>query len=380
MIQPVLKNLYQIFLKYNFIYFSFVSVLISKNTNRAVVDFPNIPGYKTLACDLHIHTVFSDGSVWPDIRIQEALKDQLDVIAMTEHLEIQNWKADIPHPDRNRSFNLATEYAQNSGLVVLNGSEITREMPPGHANAIFLKDANKLLLKNPLDVYKEAKNQGAFIFWNHPHWIAQSPDANIPLDPMHIKLIKNGLINGIEVVNDTTFSEEALQLALDYDLTIIGTSDIHGIIDWQYRTDQGGHRPVTLVFSTEKTKKSIKKALFSGRTAVWFKDNLIGKYERLLPLLKASLGIEKAEYIKNSSVVNLKIKNKSSVPFIMRNVGDFNFYSDTNIFTVEANSFKIIDVKTKRKLRKFDLQFEVINAITAPNTHPVIKISVSPKW
>ena len=182
------------------------------------------------------------------------------------------------------------------------------------------------------------------------------------------------------MVNDTTFSEEALQLALDYDLTIIGTSDIHGIIDWQYRTDQGGHRPVTLVFSTEKTKKSIKKALFSGRTAVWFKDNLIGKYERLLPLLQASLEIEKAEYIKNSSVVNLKIKNKSSVPFIMRNVGDFNFYSDTNIFTVEANSFKIIDVKTKRKLRKFDLQFEGINAITAPDTPPVIKISVSPKW
>ena len=78
----------------------------------------------------------------------------------------------------------------------------------------------------------------------------------------------------------------------------MGTSDIHGIIDWQFKTALGGHRPVTLVFATEKTTKSIKKALFSGRTAVWYKDNLIGKYERLLPLLKESLTIDEPRYIK----------------------------------------------------------------------------------
>jgi len=33
-------------------------------------------------------------------------------------------------------------------------------------------------------------------------------------------------------------------------LTIIGTSDIHGLIDWQYNVPQGGHRPITLVFAT----------------------------------------------------------------------------------------------------------------------------------
>lgn len=366
--------------KLNLLSLSFVSILIANDNIRSVVDFPNIPGYKTLACDFHTHTVFSDGSVWPDIRVQEALKDQLDVIAMTEHLEIQNWKDDIPHSDRNRSFNLASTYAKGSGLIIINGSEITRQMPPGHANAIFIKDANKLLIEDPIEVYKEAKKQGAFIFWNHPHWIAQSPKGGIPLDPMHLKLIKDGLMHGIEVVNDTTYSDEALQLALDYNLTIMGTSDIHGIIDWQYKTALGGHRPVTLVFATEKTPESIKKALFSGRTAVWFKDNLIGKYERLLPLLKESLTIKEPRYIKNSTVVNLKIKNNSGIPYVMRNVGEHNFYSDTDIFTIEANSEKIIDVKTKTKLRKFDLQFEIINAITAPNTHPVIKLSVRSKW
>ena len=51
--------------------------------------FPDIPGYKIMKCDLHLHTVFSDGSVWPDIRVMEALLDGLDVISLTEHLEYQ---------------------------------------------------------------------------------------------------------------------------------------------------------------------------------------------------------------------------------------------------------------------------------------------------
>ena len=71
---------------------------------------------------------------------------------------------------------------------------------------------------------------------------------------MHKDLMNEGLIEGIEIVNDTTFSNDALQLALDYNLTILGTSDIHGIVDWQYRIPSGGHRPVTLVFAREKTK------------------------------------------------------------------------------------------------------------------------------
>ena len=36
---------------------------------------PDIPGYVTLKCDFHTHTVFSDGNVWPTIRVQEAFKE-----------------------------------------------------------------------------------------------------------------------------------------------------------------------------------------------------------------------------------------------------------------------------------------------------------------
>jgi hypothetical protein len=239
------------------------------------IDFPNVPGYLTLKSDLHMHSAFSDGSVWPDIRVEEAQRDNLDVISLTEHLEYQPHKADIPHPDRNRAHDIAVGHAEKSELIVVRGSEVTRSMPPGHANAIFLKDGNKLLMKDSVAIFKEAHRQGAFVFWNHPNWYAQNSNGIAKMTKMHEELIKKGHLQGIEVVNELTYSDEALQIALDYNLTIMGTSDVHGLIDWLYDVPEGGHRPVTLIFAKERTEESIKEALFARRTVVWFVDILI---------------------------------------------------------------------------------------------------------
>ena len=84
---------------------------------RKIVNLPDLPGYVTLKCDFHMHTVFSDGNVWPTVRIDEALHDGLDAIA---------------------------------------------------------KDS-------VLDAVEEAVKQGAFIQWNHPGWKAQQPEVKAPL-------------------------------------------------------------------------------------------------------------------------------------------------------------------------------------------------------
>ena len=55
--------------------------------NRIAI--PDVAGYVTLKCDFHVHTVFSDGDVWPTFRVQEALADGLDAIALTDHVEYQ---------------------------------------------------------------------------------------------------------------------------------------------------------------------------------------------------------------------------------------------------------------------------------------------------
>ncbi len=215
-----------------FISLIFLPGLVAAQESR-VIEFPNVPGYQTMVVDLHIHSVFSDGSVWPDIRVYEAVRDGVDLISMTEHLEYQPHEEDIPHPNRNRSFELANKIAERENLIVVNGAEITRDMPPGHSNAVFIDDANPLLQEDYMVAFSEAKKQGAFVFWNHPMWESQYNDGVARLTDLHRTLIADGMLHGIEVVNDLTFSVEALQIALDNNLTILGTSDIHGLVDWQ---------------------------------------------------------------------------------------------------------------------------------------------------
>ncbi len=342
------------------------------------IEFPNIQGYKTLVCDFHQHTVFSDGSVWPNIRVMEALKDGLDAISITEHLEYQPHKEDIPHKDRNRAHEIAYKEAKDHNLIVVRGSEITRSMPPGHSNAIFIKDANKLLIDDATEVFKEAKNQGAFVFWNHPNWTSQVPDGIAKLTSMHKQLITGKMLHGIEVVNEKTYSEEALQIALDNDLTIMGTSDIHGLVDWLFEIPEGGHRPVTLVFAKERTEESIKEALFEKRTVVYFNNLLIGRTAFLVPLIHASLKVTKAKYIGKSTVLSLTIKNTGDVDYLLKNRSGYTFHSHSNVIRIKAHSSETIDVKTLKKVISLDLRFDVLNAISAPKTNAeiVIKITV----
>ncbi len=339
--------------------------------------FPDIPGYHTLSTDLHMHTVFSDGSVWPNIRTEEAIRDDIDVIAITDHLEYQPHEEDIPNPDRNRSYNIAQEsLPADSDLIVINGSEITREMPPGHSNAIFVEDANKLLQDDFMVAFREAKNQDAFVFWNHPHWTNHRKDGVARLSDLHKELIADGMLHGIEVVNMTTYSEEALQIALDYDLTILGTSDIHGLIDWEYDVHHGGHRPVTLVFSEERTKEGLKESLMNGNTVVWYNDFFIGKEPFIVPLIEASLELSDIEYIDDTSVLNVKITNHSSSEYILRNLSEYTLHQQPDVLTIEPMSEEILNIKTLERMDSVEMPFEVLNAVTAPDQHPQISLVI----
>ena len=361
--------------------------------------FPDIDGYKTLLTDFHQHTVFSDGSVWPTIRVEEAIKDGLDAISLTEHLEYQPYAKDIPNPDRNRAYNIAKSFAENKNksldrkLIVINGQEITRSMPPGHINAIFLNDANKLL--HPKDSLKgilAANKQDAFVFWNHPAWPAQRSDGIAKLDEFHKYLIEKKLLHGIEVVNELSYSEEALRLALENDLTIMGTSDIHGLVDWLFKVPDDnessngvlpGHRPVTIIFSKDKSENGIKDALFAGRTAVFFNELLIGKEENLKPLVEKCLVINNINDLElgysedgKSTIKKVEIKNFSDAPFILKNLNSFTFETNSDIINIMPNSIHSISVKTKGEPLN-ELKFEVLNGIIAPKKYLNISLQIA---
>lgn len=363
-------------------------------TNNRQIEFPDTEKYQTIVVDLHTHSVFSDGHVWPRIRIGEAFRDGLDAIAITEHLEWQPHLADIPHNDRNRSYQLAEEAAGDSELIVIPGAEITRGDPYGHINAIFIADANKLVrfgtpddpaaaIPNAIRAGKwpvqeaidSANDQGAFVFWNHPWWSRERPDGLPHLDALHKQNISKDKLHGIEIANGDSYSEESFELALKYDLTIVGVSDVHNLIDWDYEPHKGGHRPVNLVLATEKSPAAIKDALFKGRTLVWYKNLLIGKKENMMPMLKASITLQSVSYARGGELVNAVIENHSDADFRLMNTTDNTFGRHADLLELPAHGTLELLVKRSSKSNKLELGFEVMNALIAPKKHPSIKLS-----
>lgn len=346
------------------------------HAHTRAIHFPDTEDYVTLIVDLHTHSVFSDGSVWPDIRVEEAVRDGLDALAFTEHLEYQPHKADIPHPDRNRATELGTELARPHDLMIIPGAEITRDLPPGHSNALFIEDANKLNVKDAMDAFREAKRQDAFVFWNHPNWVAQQKNGVATLSEMHRKLIDQGMLHGIEVVNDLTISKEALAIAIAHNLTIIGTSDVHGLVDWQYHIHEGGHRPVTLVLAEARTQDAVEEALRAGRTVAYFEQTLVGLESNLRPLIQATLTAHDAAYRGPSSVLDLNLENNGDCELLLENISGYSLQSDLGIIRVPAHSEVAISVMTLEQQAETSLRFKVLNAVTAPEERLEITLKV----
>jgi hypothetical protein len=359
-------------------FFTFYCINAQEHSHAGAqpMTYPNIDGYVTLKVDLHMHTVFSDGNVWPTIRVQEALRENLDAISLTEHIEYQPHKDDIPHPDRNRAYHLALEEAKEHELLIVPGSEITRSEPVGHSNAVFISDANKLLQDAPEAAFSEAKKQNAFVFWNHPAWHRQSPSGNPILSDFQKERIQNGELHGIEVINSVDYAKESLALALEQNLTIMGTSDVHGLIDWDY-TEKGNHRPITLVFAKDKSLASLKEALFAGRTVAVYNSLLVGKAEFLKPLLKSSLKINSASYHEESQVLAVELENISSSDLLFENAMPYTFYSKSPIFNIAAGKKETIQIKTLEILSELNLQLKALGTYTAPEEHPVIEWMLS---
>ena len=332
-------------------------------------------GQSIVSTDLHIHTTFSDGSVWPNIRVEEALKEGLDLISITDHLEYQPHRKDLPNPDRNRSYDIAEGAAEKSKLTVIRGAEITRSMPPGHINAVFIKDANKLLFPDdPTAGIIEANRQNGFVFWNHPNWEAQRKDGIAKLDPMHIELIERKLLHGIEVVNFTTLSEEAIEIALENNLTMVGTSDVHKLTAWDFDIPHGGHRPMTFVLSKNNSPEEVKNALFEGKTMVWFKELMIGKEEHLFEVVKANLSASHPTYEEDELIAKVVLKNHSANILHLRYTGPFTFHQDGTIFKIDPYSEKNIDIKTLETKTFLELPFELLNGIIGRKKYLNFKI------
>lgn len=264
-----------------------------------------------------MHTVFSDGEVWPTVRVEEAWRNGLDVFSITDHVEQEyhSYRDDI-RIDLTRSFELARARAEALGLTIIRGAEITRDMPPGHFSAIFLQDVNPLQTGEWRDAVKAAYDQGAFIFWNHPGWIGQQPDGIAKWYDEHTELLEKGWLHGIEVVNQKAYYPEAQQWCLEHKLTMLGNSDAHQPIAMLYDSSSDTHRPITLVFADNNSEESVQAALLARRTAVYWNNMLFGEDTYLKPIFERSIRILHPEItITGKDLVYVQIMNDSDISF-----------------------------------------------------------------
>lgn len=277
---------------------------------RTEVDIPDIFGYKSLLCDFHTHTIFSDGQVTPKERIDEAWREGLDAIAITDHTTTQ---PEYINADYNTSYNLAKERAEERGILLIKATEYTQIEPTGHFNLLFIDDANQYAnpALSPEQALGMAAEKGAFVIYNHPGW----PDQNSDLTDYHMNMIAQKKIHGMEVVNYKEFYPLVMDYCNKYNITPLSTTDIHVPIQTMF--DLHDHkRNFTIVLAKDKSLDAIKEALFAGRTIACADDLLIGKPEYLLEMIRISL--VPTNYKVDGSQFQCNVSNKSDINYTLK--------------------------------------------------------------
>jgi hypothetical protein len=326
-----------------------------------------------------MHTVFSDGLVWPTIRVQEAWEEGLDAIAISDHIEYQPHRADIP-TNHNRSYEIAKEPAADANLLLVKGSELTRTTPPGHFNAIFIEDASGFVPiredNNPeldAEAISKAVEQNAFIFWNHPGWKVNSIEGSYEWIPFLEQLYHEGHVQGIEVINGFSFHHKALDWALDKGLTVMGSSDIHNLIAHEYDMERGALRSMTLVFARERSLDGLREALEAGRTVAWSTKLLAGNEKWIRKLYDASVTVNPPHSIDRKGKAVVEVINNSDFHFELQRLDpELTAWPDSIILNPQTS--RMIKVKPNEGVSS--ARYAVTNAFVRSDQNLVVEIEL----
>jgi hypothetical protein len=349
---------------------------------RDPLPVPDLAGLKTLKADFHLHTVFSDGQVWPTVHVQEAWRDGLDVVALTDHLEYRPHSADVG-PDLRRPYELARELAGQLGIILIPGVEITRP-PPGttsplpvgsaHFNALFVADPAALARPDLLDVLRAARAQGAFVFWNHPGFMGTLEPRWHP----HVEEAwREGLFQGMELVNGEDFYPAAYPWIEEKKLTILANSDYH--VPTPPR-GTGPRRPVTLVFARSADAEGVREALVARRTAAWLGDDVWGAEDHLRGLWQGAIAVSpgRLEARPGQSAV-LRLGNASAIPFRLRVLRSPPWLA-VDPATAEAEATSLLRLRVGRDApagaHEAALELEVSNLNTAPGRKLTVRLPI----
>jgi predicted metal-dependent phosphoesterase TrpH len=325
---------------------------------------PKAGPYHVLKADLHMHTVFSDGDVWPATRVLEAWREGLDVLSITDHDDYRPHEKDVSL-DLERPYAIARPLAEGMGLLIIPGVEITKG--DIHFNALFVKDHNAFRGKPLLEALTEARRQGAYSFWNHPGWKGTA-EWWPPIATAHA----DKLFQGIELVNGPTYYPEAHPWIEKFDLAIIGNSDIHApSVDADART-------LTLIFAKERTLAGVREALDAKRTVAWQDKALYGPSEMMDLLFRSAVKVpERAVSVPGSWYNGLPLENASAVAFDVK-VLDAPAWLEVSPTRIAPAATTMLRLNAKPGApsgsQSVRLRLSVTNAYTGPGKHLEVPI------
>lgn len=315
--------------------------------HRQEIILPKVAGYNLYKADLHTHTIYSDGAVTPAWRIREAWFDGLDIISITDHMEYRrierelikymgayikdeyrnlpkgvntNLQATDARPDEhgilvdmNVAYESAKELNEQYGMLIVRGVEITRNQ--GHYNAIFTQDNNKIYDPDIRKAIKNAVDQGAFVFQNHPK---RDPNTKTKQTELAEEMYEKGYVRGTEIGNGHAFWGWLVPHVINNGLAPISNSDGHASMAERFYPfyNKEAYRNMTFILAKKCDEKSIKEALFAGRTIAYHSNKLVGKEEYLNEFFRNAVTIEHKCDTKKSAIVVLT--NHCSIPFELK--------------------------------------------------------------
>lgn len=365
----------------------------NRPAERREIILPTIDGYTLYKADFHTHTIYSDGDVTPRQRVREAWYDGLDIVAITDHLEIRTYekfmlkvlapynKTDEPFKyehagiankkdknapvlaNLNAAYDEAVYYAERENLpiMVVRGTEIWRNTKSiGEFNALFLKDINAICHPDLFESFRRVKEQGGLIMHNHPGYTRTTTDI---AEGEQARAYEEGWIDGVEVVNSTTLYPQTIRRCIERGLFMAANTDAHRPTSHDWGANSEFFRTMTFVLAKSCTEKDIKEALKKGRTIGYIANNLVGEESLLDKFLNQAVTCRVIAQDSEKGTRTYSITNNCSVPFILRRGN-----SISHLKPFSTRNFTLNNDKKPT--------FVVENMWHADEQHPTIEVAV----
>ena len=364
----------------------------NRPAERREIILPTIDGYRLYKADFHTHTIYSDGDVTPRQRVREAWYDGLDIVAITDHLEIRTYekfmlkvlapystgkpfkyqhagianKKDKSYPvmaNLNAAYDEAVYYTERENLpiMVVRGTEIWRNTKSiGEFNALFLKDINAICHEDLFESFRRVKEQGGLIMHNHPGYTRTTTAI---AEGEQERAYSEGWIDGVEAVNSTTLYPDIISRCIDRNLFIAANTDAHRPTSHDWPAGGEFFRTMTFIMAKSCTEEDIKEALKAGRTIGYVANNLVGSEKHLAAFINEAVTCRVVAENRKKGEVTYSLTNCCSVPFVL--------HRGKSIHTLAPFTTRNFTLKEGSQPR-----FVVDNMWHANEQHPTVVIAI----